>query len=78
MKFKIYNTVVGLVGSAAMVKYVLTAGMAATWGGLGTIMGLTVGASIVGTLILGAISDAIQAKKERQYTEMLMKAYGKR
>lgn len=75
MKAKIFNTLVAIVGMGSMVTYAMNAGVNTN---LGTLVMLGVGTSIVsliGTVALIGMEDRKNARKEREYVEMLEKAY---
>ena len=71
----IFNTVTAGIGFSAAIKYVIGSVATATVGGLFGILGLTCLVSFVGTLVIAGVQNRLANRKERQYFEMLNKAY---
>lgn len=75
MKAKIFNTIVGIIGIGSMVNYAFEAGMNASLGALFGIGLWTFVVSLVGTIGIVSYESAMQERREREYVEMLKKAY---
>lgn len=77
MKVTIYNTITTVLGIAAMVGYILTAGMDAELGILALIWAATAVISIAETMLIVSVDQAIQNEKEKQLAASLRAKYKK-
>lgn len=77
MKVTIYNTITTVLGIAAMVGYILTAGMDAELGILALIWAATAVISIAETMLIVSVDQAIQNEKERQLAASIRAKYKK-
>lgn len=71
----IFNTTTAGIGFGTAIKYVVAYGATATVGGLFGILGLTCLVSFVGTMIIAGIQSRQHNRQEKQYIEMMQKAY---
>lgn len=77
MKVTIYNTITAVLGILCMVGYILTAGMDAELGVLALIWVATAVISIVETMLIVSVDQAIQNEKERQLAASIRAKYKK-
>ena len=77
MKVTIYNTITTVLGIAAMVGYILTAGMDAELGILALIWAATAVISIAETMLIVSVDQAIQNEKEKQLAASIRAKYKK-